>query len=92
MSKLYIQENLVRIQPLIYKILCRQEKVMPIPTPMPIQYVPLPSGELSMKFFMLIDFKLPTIDNSLLLIIAEHENFSANKYENANYCWHFHIY
>ena len=24
--------------------------------------------------------------------IAEHENFSANKYENANYCWHFHIY
>ena len=21
----------------------------------------------------------------------EHENFSANKYENANYCWHFHI-
>ena len=28
----------------------------------------------------------------LLLIIAEHENFSANKYENSNYCWHFHIY
>ena len=27
-----------------------------------------------------------------LLNIAEHENFSANKYENANYCWHFHIY
>ena len=24
--------------------------------------------------------------------IAEHENFSAYKYENANYCWHFHIY
>ena len=24
--------------------------------------------------------------------VAEHENFSANKYENANYCWHFHIY
>ena len=23
---------------------------------------------------------------------AEHEIFSANKYENANYCWHFHIY
>ena len=22
---------------------------------------------------------------------AEHENFSVNKYENANYCWHFHI-
>ena len=25
MSQLYIHENLVRIQPLIYKILCRQE-------------------------------------------------------------------
>ena len=24
--------------------------------------------------------------------VAEHENFSADKYENANYCWHFHIY
>ena len=22
----------------------------------------------------------------------KHENFSANKFENANYCWHFHIY
>ena len=35
---------------------------------------------------------LLTIANSFLLNIAEHENFSANKYENANYCWHFHIY
>ena len=32
------------------------------------------------------------IANSFLLIIAEHEHCSANKYENANYCWHFHIY
>ena len=24
--------------------------------------------------------------------MAEHENFSANKYEKANFCWHFHIY
>ena len=30
--------------------------------------------------------------NSFLLNIAEHENFSANKYENANFCWHFHTY
>ena len=30
--------------------------------------------------------------NSFLRNIAEHENVSANKYENANYCWHFHIY
>ena len=30
--------------------------------------------------------------NSFLLNIAEYENFSVNKYENANYCWHFHIY
>ena len=50
------------------------------------------STQLSMKFFMLINLKLLTIANSFLLNIAEHENFSANKYENANYCWHFHIY
>ena len=30
--------------------------------------------------------------NTFLLSIAEHENLSANKYENANCCWHFHIY
>ena len=24
-----------------------------------------------------------------LLNIPKHENFSANKYENANHCWHF---
>ena len=30
--------------------------------------------------------------NFLLQNIAEYEIFSANKYENANYCWHFHIY
>ena len=27
-----------------------------------------------------------------MLNSAEHENFSANKYENANNSWHFHIY
>ena len=27
-----------------------------------------------------------------MLNSAEHEIFSASKYENANYCWHFHIY
>ena len=27
-----------------------------------------------------------------MLNSAEHENFSANKYENANKSWHFHIY
>ena len=32
------------------------------------------------------------ITNSFLLNIAEHELFSANKYENANKSWHFHIY
>ena len=37
-----------------------------------------------MKFVLLINLKLPTIANSFLLIIAEHENFSANEYENAN--------
>ena len=38
-----------------------------------------------MKFVLLINLKLQTIANSLFLNIAEHEFFSANKYENANY-------
>ena len=50
------------------------------------------STQLSMKFVLLINIKLLTIVDSFLLNIAEHEIFSANKYENANYCWHFHIY
>ena len=50
------------------------------------------STQLSMTFFMLINLKLLTTANSFLKNIAEHENSSANKYENANYCWHFHIY
>ena len=37
-----------------------------------------------MKFVLLINLKLLTIANSFLLNIAEHEIFSANKYENAN--------
>ena len=50
------------------------------------------STPLSMKFVLLIHLKLLTIADSFLLYIAEHENFSANKYENANFFWHFHIY
>ena len=45
------------------------------------------SSQLSMKFILLINLNLLKIANSFLLNIAEHENFSANKYENANYCW-----
>ena len=36
------------------------------------------------KLVLLINLKLLTIANSFLLNRAEHENFSANKYENAN--------
>ena len=50
------------------------------------------SAELSMKFVLLINIKLLTIANSFLLNIAEHELFSANKYENANNSWDFRIY
>ena len=39
-----------------------------------------------MKVFMLIYLKFLTIANSFLINVAEHEHFSANKYENANYC------
>ena len=45
-----------------------------------------------MKFVLLINLKLLTIANSNLLNMAVGDNFSANKYENANYCWHFHIF
>ena len=44
-------------------------------------------------FYPAIKLKLLTTASSFLPNIAEHEKkFSANKYENANYCWHFHIY
>ena len=46
----------------------------------------------SIKFILLKNLKLLAISNPFLLNIADHENFSANKYENANYCWHFRIY
>ena len=36
---------------------------------------------------MLINLKLLTIANYFLLNIAKHEIFSANKYENARYCF-----
>ena len=36
-----------------------------------------------MKFFMLLNLKLLTMPNSFLLNMAEHENVSANEYENA---------
>ena len=42
-------------------------------------------SQLSMKFVLLINLKLLSIAKSFLLNIAEHENFSANKYENANF-------
>ena len=43
------------------------------------------STQLSMKFVLLINLKWLTILNSFLLNIVEHENFSANKFENANF-------
>ena len=33
MPQLYIHENLVRIKPLVHKILCTQESAKPTPTP-----------------------------------------------------------
>ena len=45
-----------------------------------------------MKCVQLVNLKLLAIQNSFLLKLAEHEIFSANKYENANNSLHFHIY
>ena len=39
-----------------------------------------------------ITLKLLTNAYSFLKNITKHENVSANKYENANPSWHFHIY
>ena len=50
------------------------------------------STQLSMKFVLLINPKLLIIASFFLLNIAEHENFSAYRYADANYCWHCHIY
>ena len=50
------------------------------------------STQLSMKYVLLINLKLLAIAIFFLLNIDEHEIFSANKYENVNYCWHFHIH
>ena len=47
---------------------------------------------LIMDFVLLITLKLLAFEKSFLLNIAEHEIFSANKYENANYCEHFHAF
>ena len=44
------------------------------------------------EIVLLINLKLVLIANSFLLNIAEHENFAANKYENTNNFWHFHVY
>ena len=46
------------------------------------------------EIFLLVNLKLLTTAYSVLLNIhvVEHENFFANKYENTNYFWHFHIY
>ena len=46
----------------------------------------------SMKFVLLTNVKFLATENSLLLNIAEHKSFSANKYKHAKYCWHFHYY
>ena len=40
MSQLYIHENLARIHTLVHKILCRQESVMTLLTPMPTESAP----------------------------------------------------
>ena len=42
------------------------------------------STQISMKFVLLINLKILAMAISFLLNIAEHEHFSANKYENAN--------
>ena len=54
--------------------------------------------QLSMKISLLINMKMAGIVGIFIFISRENfmlscdENFFANKYENVNYCWHFHNY
>ena len=50
------------------------------------EVIKLFSTQLSVNLVQLIYLKLLIIANSFMLNIAEQEIFSANKYENANYC------
>ena len=43
------------------------------------------STQLSMKLILLINLKVLTLANSFLLNLSDHENLSANKYENAKF-------
>ena len=67
------------------------KEVITIPDPEVIKLCSC-STQLCMNSVLLINHRLLTIANSLLLNMAEHESFPANKYENANYRCHFHIY
>ena len=44
------------------------------------------------EIVMQTNLRILTIANSFMLNIAEHVISSANKYENANNSWHFHIF
>ena len=53
---------------------------------------PLPYLQLSDVPFFVVTFSGPEIIKLFAIYSAEHETFSANKYENANNSWHFHTY
>ena len=44
------------------------------------------------EMFHAIKSQILTVANPFLPKTAEHEKFSANEYENCNYCGHFYIY
>ena len=65
------------------KLLDSYSPTSPPPTPTPLKSVSSPQQASSWP---------QGYKTSFMLNSAEHEIFSANKYENANNSWHFHIY
>ena len=54
--------------------------------------VPNNSGQKSNHYVSKKALPGPEVMKLFVLNSAEHDVFSANKYENANNSWHFHIY
>ena len=52
----------------------------------------VPTKKLSKMYPVKILIRPGSYKHFFMLISAEHDIFSANKYENANNSWHFHIY
>ena len=84
-SNKYLIKNLsiFIVHPILGNFLASRPSSAQKPGPEVIKLISC-STQLGMKYVLLINLRLLTIANSLLLNKAEHEKFSANEHENAN--------